>query len=168
LRRTGWRAAATPAETLKGDELTAWAASVAVLAEMSGLDAEQAETALTRAYGWGSQLYWRQEIQNQVPDPAKIMESMQYLREVMGEQADVQKVVTGFPECVAFAVDGPAPSLQYAVGFVATEWGLEGKAAQQAFKRKPKALGCRIDCLGDCIGQCHWCWAKYSNRPRYS
>jgi hypothetical protein len=175
LRRRRRGAAAKPGTFLTGDELTAWTASVAVLAEMSGLDAESSETVLTRAYGWGSQMYWRKEKVEVVPDPAQVCpmthcgllcvsccsdlclltaqvaESLTYLREVMGhQQADVQKVVTGFPECVAFAVDGPAPSLKYAVDFIALDWGLEGKAAQMTLARKPKALGCRIDCRGDC------------------
>jgi hypothetical protein len=42
---------------------------VAVLAEMSGLDADKSEELLTRAFGWGSQVYWRKEKLNEVPDP---------------------------------------------------------------------------------------------------
>ena len=61
-----------PAQTLKGDELTAWTESVAVLADMSGLDADKSEELLTRAFGWSSQVYWRKEKVNEVPDPKQV------------------------------------------------------------------------------------------------
>jgi hypothetical protein len=96
-----------------------------------------------------------------------VTESLQYLREVMQDkQTDLAKVVTGFPECVALGVDDAPPGLKYAVEFVAEEWGVRGNAAQRAFARKPKALGCRVDCVGECQGQCHWCWFKLSGKPR--
>ena len=47
-----------------------------MLAEMSGLDADKSEELLTRAFGWGSQVYWRKEKLNEVPDPKQVRASL--------------------------------------------------------------------------------------------
>ena len=47
-----------------------------MLAEMRGLDADKSEELLTRAFGWGSPVYWRKEKLNEVPDPKQVRASL--------------------------------------------------------------------------------------------
>lgn len=87
-------------------------------------------------------------------------ECLAYIKEMMGDKdSDVGKVVTGFPEVIALGVDDGPPGLKYAVEFIESEWYMDAKARRMTTARKPKILGCRVDCRGNCAGMCHWCWA---------
>jgi len=148
-----------PAQTLVGDDLEQWKACVA-LVEGVGFEADKAEEILTRAFGWGSQAYWRKSKVNQVPSPAQVEESLNFIQELMeNKESDVVKVVSGFPESLAIGVEDGPPGLKYASNFIEDSWKMKGKAKTMTIARKPAVLGCQIDCRGDCAGQCHYCWA---------
>jgi len=150
---------ADPLETLKGDDLQKWNTCVGMV-EKLGIESDQAQDIVSRAFGWGSQAYWRKEKVNEVPEPVEMEECLAYIKEMMGDKdSDVGKVVTGFPEVIALGVDDGPPGLKYAVEFIESEWYMDAKARRMTTARKPKILGCRVDCRGNCAGMCHWCWA---------
>ena len=75
------------------------------------------------------------------------------------KESDVKKVIEGFPESVGMGVEDGPPGLRYASEYMESDWKMKGKAKTMTIARKPKVLGCQVDCRGDCAGQCHYCWA---------
>lgn len=64
-------ASADPLETLKGDDLQKWNTCVGMV-EKLGIESDQAQDIVSRAFGWGSQAYWRKEKVNEVPEPVEV------------------------------------------------------------------------------------------------
>eukprot|EP00238_Polyblepharides_amylifera_P012203 CAMPEP_0196598624 /NCGR_PEP_ID=MMETSP1081-20130531/94421_1 /TAXON_ID=36882 /ORGANISM="Pyramimonas amylifera, Strain CCMP720" /LENGTH=179 /DNA_ID=CAMNT_0041924337 /DNA_START=138 /DNA_END=674 /DNA_ORIENTATION=+ len=110
---------------LNGPELASWKASLALVEDRLDVKDKEAEGLLVRAFGWGSQLYWRKQKVEAVPNPDQVLASIEYLDEVLvGNKADLTKVVKGFPECLAIEVDASPPDagLKYAIEYVKADW----------------------------------------------
>jgi len=147
-----------PADVLTGDDLSQWQATVTMVEEV-GFSVEEAEEIVTRAFGWSSQLYWRKSKIQVIPQPEQVAESIAYLKSNIAKPADFVKIVKGFPECIALAVEGGPPGLKYAVQFIKDEWDMDGVVFNMVLAKKPKLLGNSVDCKGTCAGMCHQCWA---------
>lgn len=146
-----------PAEVLSVDDLSTFNQCVSRVVEL-GCTEEEATTVVERAFGWGSQLYWRGSKKNEVPNLEAVEANVQYVKEMMGKESNFQKVLKGFPEILALPLEGPEPSLKYAFEFIASDWRMSGPAMQMTVARKPKILGNEVDCRGNCAGLCHRCW----------
>lgn len=126
--------------------------------EALGMDAEKADAAVKRAFGWGSQVYWRKEKEPEVPSIEAVEAALALLAELtIVEEADQVATILKFPELLAVKREmamGNVEKLQ-------KNFFLKGKALGGAVKRKPRVLGSTIDCQGDCAGDCTRCFAQF-------
>lgn len=60
-----------PSEQLRGGDKDSWQACVQLLTD-AGIDAEQAEQALARGFGWTDRYYWQGDIVDQVPTKEQV------------------------------------------------------------------------------------------------
>lgn len=153
----------TPAKTmpvierLEGEDADKWNQCMDVLSEI-GLEKPDAEKFLTRAYGWGSQAYWRKEKVEQVPEPENVQACIGYLNELGLEGEDLLGVIKKFPEVLGCDVE---TRLKANVGVLENQWKMKGMVITNTLKRKPEILGFTIDCYGDCAGECNRCWVRF-------
>ena len=61
-----------PTEVLTGDDLESWTTTTTMVQEATGFTAEEADEVVTRAFGWGSQLYWRKSKVQEVPQVEQV------------------------------------------------------------------------------------------------
>eukprot|EP00240_Pyramimonas_obovata_P013783 CAMPEP_0118934866 /NCGR_PEP_ID=MMETSP1169-20130426/14340_1 /TAXON_ID=36882 /ORGANISM="Pyramimonas obovata, Strain CCMP722" /LENGTH=260 /DNA_ID=CAMNT_0006877815 /DNA_START=80 /DNA_END=863 /DNA_ORIENTATION=- len=134
-----------PTEVLTGDDLESWTATTAMVQEATGITAEEAEEVVTRAFGWGSQLYWRKSKVQEVPQTEQVEESIAYLKSMLPKQDQLVKVIKGFPECVAIGVEAGPPGLKYAFEYIDKEWDMQPPVSNMVIAKKPKLLGNSVD-----------------------
>lgn len=122
-----------------------------------GFEDADADKIVARAFGWGSQAYWRREKVDETPDPERAAAALQLLRDIGVGDDDVAKVVKAFPEvlgCSPEALKGNVAKLE-------KDWKLQGQVLAKAVVRQPAVLGYTVDCMGDCVGECIRCWARF-------
>lgn len=90
------------------------------------------------------------------PDKTKIDETLDYLKSIGLKDAEVVKTVKGFPEVLNLSVD---ERLKPNIKYIEEEWKFKGRVMCMVVSKKPKTLGCTVDCRGNCMGECPRCWA---------
>lgn len=136
---------------------TAWQECAVRLADL-GLDAEETEKVLVKAFGWGSQAYWRKEKINETPDVDQVHEVLEFLSSIgISSEADQIALITKFPEVLGLDVE----IMQENVTKLQKAFFLKGPALTGTLKRKPRALGVIVDCEGSCQGMCTRCFAHF-------
>lgn len=125
----------------------------------SALSAEEAELTVRRAFGWGSQRYWRRAVLREAPSAAAAQRRLHFLRDTLAlRHADVQLVLRRFPEVLRLDMQ----QLRDAVALMQRNWpALTGSRLAAAVRDKPAVLGFDFDCEGDCQGECSRCWAQF-------
>jgi hypothetical protein len=105
-----------------------------------------------------SRLLWKFQ-EEEVPSSEQIDKVTCFLRSKCGLGVhDVPKLAADFPQVFGCKVEA---QLQQAVDVLEKDWKITGKSLTGTLKRKPRALGCNVDCGGDCIGQCDRCWVRF-------
>jgi len=144
-----------------------------------------AQRHVARAFGWGSQAYWRHSVVGAAPDAGRVERALAFL--VGGDgggggadndeaesrppsEAGGQQVPLGFSAPEAAAVLKSFPELLFLdaearlganAAQLRRQWRLEGAVLRGAVARNPRALGYDFDCQGTCMGDCHRCWARF-------
>ena len=114
-----------------------------------GMDEAGATKAVKQAFGYGSQLYWRQEKVEAVVEMEVVERAVEYLEGTLGLSADgVVEVAKKFPE--ALTIDQSL--MEENVGKLTDRFKMKGAVLANSIKRKPKVLGATTDCAGDCAG----------------
>ena len=114
-----------------------------------GMDEAGATKAVKQAFGYGSQLYWRQEKVEAVVEVEVVERAVEYLEGTLGLSADgVVEVAKKFPE--ALTIDQSL--MEENVGKLTDRFKMKGAVLANSIKRKPKVLGATTDCAGDCAG----------------
>jgi len=114
-----------------------------------GMDESRATKAVKQAFGYGSQLYWRQEKVEAVVEVEIVERAIEYLEGTLGLSADgVVEVAGKFPE--ALTIDQSL--MEENVGKLTDRFKMKGAVLANSIKRKPKVLGATTDCAGDCAG----------------
>ena len=111
------------------------------------------------AFGWGPQLYWRNEQPRQEPSLQQVDAALAFLAGVVGisSAADQTAVITKFPEVLLVRQELMAGN----VAKLQKSFFLKGNALASAIKRKPRVLGATVDCEGTCQGECTRCFAQF-------
>lgn len=124
-----------------------------------GMSVEDAEKAMVRGFGWGSQAYWRQELVQESPSVEAIESVLEYLNDRIGLEKDSDKaeVIQKFPELLQVKQS----LMEENVTKLEKNFFLKGKALAMSLKRKPRVLGATTDCEGDCAGDCTRCFAQF-------
>jgi hypothetical protein len=145
-------------EELPAETAEAWKQCTSELNSLLKFDAQQADTVITKAFGWGSQGYWRQEKVAATPTVAQIEAALALLVSIGIESPqDQAAIVKKFPEVLGLDVE----LMQENVVKLQNAYFLKGKALAAAVKRKPRVLGSTVDCEGSCQGFCTRCFAQF-------
>jgi hypothetical protein len=138
------------------DDLAPDFASCVSTLEQLGLSSADADKAVRQAFGWGTQLYWRQELVQAAPDPEAVDRALEYMERRLHLETDADKaeVVKKFPEVLMLS----SAVMEDNVGKLEDRFKIKGKMLANSLKRKPRVLGATTDCLGDCAGDCTRCW----------
>ncbi|KAK9816481.1 hypothetical protein WJX72_000822 [[Myrmecia] bisecta] len=124
-----------------------------------GFDAEEAEKMMVKAFGWGSQVYWRKSKVEEVPQLDKVQATLDYIKALgVPDDAKLAKVVKSFPEVLGCGVED---QLKQSVAVLEKQWKMKGPVIANAVQRQPKILGYNFDCEGDCAGECNRCWVRF-------
>jgi hypothetical protein len=123
-----------------------------------GVEAEaQADGLVGRAFGLGSQAYWRGE-RREVPSLDKVDAALAFLAGLgVDAPADQAAAILKFPELLAI----DQALMEGNVGKLQKNFFMKGKALAAAIKRKPRVLGATVDCEGTCAGECTRCFAQF-------
>jgi len=116
---------------------------------------------LTRAFAWGSQIYWRKKRAQEVPTPEAIRPTLEFLtRELAMNAAQAADVVRAFPEVLGVSLER---RVKPNVRRIETEWKLKNPRLKNSIIENPDCLGYDVDCAvqGDCVGECARCWARF-------
>eukprot|EP00877_Chromochloris_zofingiensis_P009841 jgi/Chrzof1/510/Cz01g18140.t1 len=149
--------AAADQAALTEDQRLEWSHCVHLLTDL-GVAEDQAERYIARAFGWGSQAYWRGEQVQVAPSVKQVQAALAYLNELGIQEQDMAKVLKSFPELVGCRVE---QQLRANVHKLQNEWKLKDAVLAKAILRNPSVLGYTVDCMGDCAGECNRCWARF-------
>ena len=123
-----------------------------------GVDADKVDALVARAFGFGSQAYWRNELASEAPSLAAVDAALEFLEGLgIGAPADQAALIVKFPEVLRVdreLMGGNVAKLQ-------TSFFMKGPALAKAVQRKPRVLGATTDCAGDCAGDCTRCFAQF-------
>ena len=139
------RAATVPepvAAELDPAGLEQWAACAELVQQRCGLDADAADTALLRAFGWKGQGFWRQERVKEVPSQEQVDAALDFLAGLGIAEGDLGPLVRTFPEALGLRV----ALMQDTVQVLRDTWHMKGSVLVNSIKRKPRVLGNCIDC----------------------
>lgn len=145
-------------EGLSPADVPTWVACREKLVNV-GMSVDDAEKAMIRGFGWGSQAYWRQELVRESPSVEAIETVLAYLNDRIGLEKDSEKaeVIQKFPELLQVQQS----LMEENVIKLENNFFLKGKALAMSLKRKPRVLGATTDCAGDCAGDCTRCFAQF-------
>ncbi|KAI3429720.1 hypothetical protein D9Q98_010036 [Chlorella vulgaris] len=145
-------------EALEAVEQEQWVACSELVQQRCGLDADAADAALLKAFGWKGQGFWRQERVKQVPCQEQVTAVLDYLASLgISDAHDLGPLLTAFPEALGLHVQ----LMEENVSVLREKWYMKGNVLLNSIKRKPRALGNNIDCEGTCAGLCTRCWAQF-------
>jgi hypothetical protein len=145
------------ASKLSTDDVAQWE-SVKTLVVGLGMDDEQAEKCMIRAFGWGAQSYWRESKVNEVPCFDDVEARLDFLAEIGIPGDKMAEMLGKVPEILGC----PLSLLRDNVEYVEKNYFM--KRATKNFAnyvlRTPQALGNNVDCAGTCVGECNRCWVR--------
>lgn len=149
------------ADELPGETLAAFETCCSALQDQLGLTQGESETVIVKAFALGPKRspYWRDEKDKETPDLDQIDAALEFLDQKVGisSPTDQAQVVRLFPEVLGLSTD----LMQSNVDQLQSRFFLKGAALSGAVKRKPRALGCIVDCEGSCEGFCTRCFAQF-------
>lgn len=123
------------------------------------LDEVAADKIVARAFGWGSQKFWRFRKQKQPPSLSVVNQSLDFLTNSVGiDVTGLPKIIKNFPEVLALEVDRMQSNVDY---IIKTYPNLKGQLLTRAVADNPAVLGYDFDCEGDCQSECARCWAQF-------
>ncbi|GAB4822581.1 hypothetical protein N2152v2_009627 [Parachlorella kessleri] len=138
-------------------DLEGWQRSRAALEQRLGLAPDMADSVLSDAFGWGSQVYWRQQKVQQPPSEEQVRQVLDFLGGLGIAEAELPKMVQAFPQVLGCEVS----LLQGNVDTLQKRWFLRGRGLVSMLERKPQVLGTAVDCEGSCMAECNRCWARF-------
>lgn len=114
---------------------------------------------VARAFGWGSQKFWRGDVKEEPPCLKQVRDSVGCLKEVVGlDEKDVGLVVKKFPEVLRLKVGRMRENIE----FIRKNYAhIQGALLVNAVKETPAVLGFDFDCEGDCQSECERCWVQF-------
>lgn len=154
------RCIADPNKKLTSQQLDEWKQVSTLLQELNtALSSKDADKLVARAFGWGSQRFWRGDVKEEAPSLTQVRESVEFLREVVGlDDTNVGLVVKKFPEVLRLTME----RMRENVGFVQKNYPhIKGAVLANSVKETPAVLGFDFDCEGDCKSECARCWVQF-------
>lgn len=112
-----------------------------------------------RAFGWGTQKFWRGRMKRQPVSIATVNASLDFLRATVGLSDDqISAIVPKLPEVLALPLTRMQENVSY---IVKTYPSLKDQRLVNAIVDNPAVLGYDFDCEGDCQSECARCWVQF-------
>lgn len=120
---------------------------------------DKADKLVGRAFGWGTQKFWRGRVKQEPPSLDAVRTSLSFLSdEVAVDDSHVPAVLRNFPEVLALSVS----RMKENVDFIQRTYPvLKGDKLTKAILENPAVLGFDFDCEGDCKSECARCWVQF-------
>lgn len=153
-------AAANPNEILTSEQLDEWKrVSDLVQSVNASLKPGDADRLVGRAFGWGTQKFWRGDVKHEPPSVSQAEASLSFLRERVGLDDDcVSTVVKTFPEVLRLSLE----RMNANVDQIQKSYpNIKGEMLINTVKDSPAVLGYDFDCEGDCKSECARCWVQF-------
>lgn len=160
-REAGASAGASNGKTssLSDSQLEEWGRVRERVEGVLSIDEAAANKMVSRAFGWGSQKFWRFRKQKQPPSLSVVNQSLNFLTNNVGiDTTALPKLIKDFPEVLALGVNRMETNVNY---ISKTYPSLKGKLLTRAVIDNPAVLGYDFDCEGDCQSECVRCWAQF-------
>ena len=150
-------AAVDVASKLSAEDVASWESCKSLVMDL-GLDEENAERSLVKAFGWGPQNYWRKSKVEEVPSVDDVEARLDYLVEIGVPREKIVDIVFKVPEVIGCELE----LIQDNVAHIEKAYFMKRKTKNFAnyILRVPQVLGNNLDCVGDCAGECNRCWAR--------
>lgn len=128
----------------------------AINPDLSDADADKI---VARAFGWGSQKFWRGDVKQEKPSLQQAQSAVQFLRDEIGlDEPAVAAVIKKFPEVIRLTIDKMTDN----VATIQKNYpNLKGALLINSVKATPAVLGFDFDCEGDCKSECARCWVQF-------
>lgn len=145
--------------SLSDSQLEEWGRVRERVEGVLSIDEAAANKMVSRAFGWGSQKFWRFRKQKEPPSLSVVNQSLDFLANNVGiETTALAKLIKEFPEVLALGVDRMKTNVNY---ISKTYPSLKGNRLTRAVIDNPAVLGYDFDCEGDCQSECVRCWAQF-------
>lgn len=153
-------AVADPNEMLTAVELDEWKKVSEMLRSVNGsLGEADADRLVGRAFGWGTQKFWRGDVKHEAPSLRQAEESCTFLREVIElDDPGLAAVIKKFPEVLRLTLDRMNENIET---IQKTYPNIKGAMLTNSVKADPAVLGFDFDCEGDCKSECARCWVQF-------
>lgn len=160
-RNAAFRCVATnPNDVLTSEQLHEWKeVSDLVRTVNSSLKPDDADRLVGRAFGWGTQKFWRGDVKCEAPSLEQARGSLVFLRETVGlDEISMGIVVKKFPEVLRLSLEKMTSNVdQIQRNFP----NIKGKMLANSIRDSPSVLGYDFDCEGDCKSECARCWVQF-------
>lgn len=149
-----------PNEVLTTEQLDEWKrVSDLVQSVNSNLKPDDADRLVGRAFGWGTQKFWRGDVENEPPSISQVEASLSFLRQRVGlDDGSVAAVVKKFPEVLRLTLERMNANVDQ---IQSTYPNIKGKMLINSVTESPAILGYDFDCEGDCKSECARCWVQF-------
>ena len=149
-----------PNDVLTGDQLQEWSKVATLLQSLDPTLAQpEADKLVGRAFGWGTQKFWRGDVKQEPPSLDSAEQSLQFLREQVDlDEKGMAAIIKSFPEVLRLTVARMQENISY---IQRTYPNIKGQLLINTVKGTPAVLGYDYDCEGDCKSECARCWVQF-------
>ena len=148
-----------PSDVLSASELAEWDRVRSVLGSLDSKLESKADKVIERAFGWGSQKFWRGDVKNEAPSEEKVEASISFLKENIGlNEKEIGSLIKDFPEVLRLSLARMNSNVEY---IQQTYPNIKGQLLINTVKDTPRVLGFDFDCEGDCQSECARCWVQF-------
>lgn len=154
------RCAADPNKVLSTKQLDEWRKVSEFLQELSTtFSPNDTDKLIARAFGWGTQRFWRGDVREEVPCLTQVRDSVTCLKDVVGlDDEEVALVAKKFPEVLRLRME----RMRENIGHIHKNYPhIKAALLVNAVKETPAVLGFDFDCEGDCQSECERCWVQF-------
>lgn len=149
-----------PNEVLTETQLEEWSQVRSLLQSIdSALQGPDADKLVARAFGWGTQKFWRGDVKHEPPSMQQAEEAIEFLRTgIELDDASIAVILKSFPEVVRLSTT----RMRHNVDQIQRNYpNIKGKLLVNTIKGTPAVLGFDYDCEGDCQSECARCWVQF-------
>lgn len=149
-----------PNQTLSSQQLEEWSQISSLLMSIdSSIEKIQADKLVSRAFGWGTQKFWRGDVKHEPPSLEQAQASIHFLRNTLElDDSSIAAIFKKLPEVLRL----PLSRMNANIDLIQSNYpSLKGTMLQNSVKANPSVLGYDFDCEGDCKSECARCWVQF-------
>lgn len=151
--------AGSPAD-LSTEQQTEWQEVVTEIKRVSPeLSESDVDKLVQRAFGWGTQKFWRGRMKKQPASIDTTTAAITFLQDVVGiDDIAIARLIPKFPELVGLSTTRMRENVNHIQRLYPH---IKGKLLANSIINNPAVLGYDFDCEGDCQSECARCWVQF-------